>query len=130
MRKLLYTALALIALSCSDGLSPEEQAARAALDYYNCLLEGRPEKLLPARAGADSLPADYRRQLELAYRQYAADMRQKHGGLRSVSVSENPPRRDTLQGLVHAFLILTFNDSAQEEISVAMVQKNGAWRLR
>lgn len=115
---------------CSSDPAPEELAAKAALSYYNRLLEGYPDGLTAAKAGADDLPSDYRAQLGKVYEQYVRDINLKHGGLRAVAVSDNVGRRDSVSGVVYAFLMLSFADSTQEEIVVPMVERNGAWYLR
>jgi hypothetical protein len=129
MKHLLSLFLVLLAIGCTE-LTPEEKAAQAALSYYNRLLEGYPDGLLAAKANVDELPSDYRTELVKVYRQYAEDMRTKHQGLHHVSLSENAPRRDTVQHLTYVFLLLSYNDSTREEIIVPMVERNGEWLLK
>ena len=129
MKHLLSLFLVLLAIGCTE-LTPEEKAAQAALSYYNRLLEGYPDGLLAAKANVDELPSDYRTELVKVYRQYAEDMRTKHQGLHHVSLSENAPRRDTVQHLTYVFLLLSYNDSMREEIIVPMVELNGEWLLK
>ena len=136
MRKLLFTLSALAALACS-GDAVERQAAEAACSYYNRMLEGYPDGMAAAQEGVGDQPDDYRRQLEAAFGIYADDMVQKHGGLRAVSISPNIGRRDSLptahgafEHIVYAFLLLSFNDSTQEEIAVPMVQRDGEWFIK
>ena len=134
MKKLLAVGCWLLAfcigVGCSSTSSPEEQASQAALSYYQRLLNGYPDGLLAAKADVDSLPADYRKQLEKGYVQYLSDIKEKHGGLRAVDVSSNIARIDTVQKVAYAFLILSFNDSTQEEITVPMVEINGKWCIK
>ena len=138
MRKLLALACSLLAVgcwvSCSEKLSPEQAAAEAALSYYQRLVDGYPDGMVAAKADADSLPDELRQQLVKAYRQYVADMQHQHGGLKSVSISSNVGKCDTLTAqtspLVYAFLLLTFADSTQEEICVPMVERDGDWLMR
>ena len=134
MRKLLLYGAWFLAVSCwvgcSSDLSPEQAAAEAAQSYYQRLLDGYADGLLAAKAGVESLSGDYRAQLRKAYEQYVEDIKVKHGGLRSVAVSANVGRTDTVQHLTYAFLILSFNDSTQEEITVPMVEVDGEWRIK
>ncbi len=152
MRKLLALACSLLAVgcwvSCSEKLSPEQAAAEAALSYYQRLVDGYPDGMVAAKADVDSLPDELRQQLVKAYRQYVADMQRQHGGLKSVSISSNVGKCDTLTAqtsnlkpqtskfkpqtspLVYAFLLLTFADSTQEEICVPMVERDGDWLMR
>ena len=122
--------MALIGLVGCNEVSPEQQAAEAAKAYYTRLLEGAPEGFLSGKVDYDSLPADYRRQLLKAHEQYMQDMQQHHEGLRAVTISPNVARRDTTLHLVYAFLLLSYNDSTQEEITVPMVEVNGEWKIK
>ena len=92
--------MALIGLVGCSEISPEQQAAEAAKAYYTRLLEGAPEGFLSGKVDYDSLPADYRQQLLKALH------------------------------LVYAFLLLSYNDSTQEEITVPMVEVNGEWKIK
>ncbi len=80
MRKLLYVACLVAALSaCSNGTS-EQAAAEAAKSYYDQLREGYYEGFLEGKAGIDSLPADYCEQLLDVCRHYMDDLVRKHQG--------------------------------------------------
>jgi len=115
--------------ACSQP-SREEQAAQAALVYYQLLLSGSADDFLAGKAGVDSLPADYRRQLAKSVEQYVADMKRRHEGLCGVAVSPNIGQTDTALHLTHAFLLLSYGDSTEEEITVPMVEEGGAWKIR
>ena len=130
MRRWLIAVGCWLLLAGCSGPTPEEQATQAARDYYARLLEGYPDGLLAAKAGADALPADYQEQLEGVYRQYVADIQAKHGGLRAVAVSDNPARMDSVQKMVYVFLMLSFNDSTQEEVTVPMVKVGDEWYIK
>jgi len=141
MKRLIAFSIGLMAftcwVSCSNKLSPEEQAAQAALSYYNRILEGFPDGLQAAKADDGSLPDDYRKQRHLTYHQFVNDIQRQHGGLQSISISPNVARRDSIkakdgqwQHVTYAFLLFTFRDSTQEEIVVPMVHQNGEWLLK
>jgi len=134
MRKLLAFGLLLLALSCwvgcSEELSPEQQAAEAAQNYYQRLLDGYPDGFLVGKASYDQYPSDYRQQLVKANELYMKDMKQKHNGLRAVAVSPNVGRTDSTLHVVYAFLLLSYGDSTQEEVIVPMVQVDGEWKMR
>ena len=121
--------------ACSD-VTPEWQAASAAKDYYDCLKEGDVDGFLEGKAFVDSLPADYREQLQKTMEMYHSDLQQKHGGLHEVRISEEhylntkESCRDSVLHLTYAFLILCFGDSTQEEITVPMVEHNGQWMMK
>ena len=134
MRKILIFSFfqCLICLVACSSSSPEEQAAESAKAYYDLLAEGDAVRFLENKAGVDSLPADYGEQLLATVRQYQEDMQKKHGGLREVRIAENPGRCDTLHGtpFVHAFLLLCYADSTQEEVTVPMVERDGQWLMK
>lgn len=131
MRHLIYILFALLTLSaCSEQSSPEEQAAKAALSYYQLLVNGQTAEFLQAKIGSDSLPEGYRMQLQQMYEQYVSDLRAKHEGVNKVVVSENVARRDSTLQLTYTFLMLCFGDSTQEEITVPMVEQNGVWKMK
>ena len=58
------------------------------------------------------------------------EMVETHGGIREVRVSENTGYRDTTQNLTYVFLMLCFNDSTQEEVTVPMLNVNGEWKMK
>ena len=121
----------LVLVSC-NSTSPEQQAAESAKVCYDLLVEGDAVRFLECKVGVDSMSADYVEQLLVSVRQYQHDIEKKHGGLREVRIAENPGRCDTLPNgsLVHAFLILGYADSTQEEICVPMVDHNGQWLMK
>ena len=131
MKNLLYIAIAFVVFSaCSAKATPEEEAAKAAQSYYALLADNQPAAFLDAKVGADSLPEIYRAQMQKVFEQYIREVNDKHGGIREVSISENVGRRDTTLGITYAFLILSFNDSIQEEVAVPMVERNGVWLMK
>ena len=115
---------------CACSSTPEEQAARAARGYYQCLIDDRSEEFLQGKANADSLPDSYRAQLLKAINQYRAEMLDKHNGLNEVQVSDNVARHDTSLNLTYAFLLLCYGDSSEEEITVPMVEHDGQWLMK
>lgn len=130
MRKLLYVACLVAALSaCSNGTS-EQAAAEAAKSYYGQLREGYYEGFLEGKAGIDSLPADYCEQLLDVCRHYMDDLVRKHQGISEVRISENVGRTETSLHLTHAFLLLCYGDSTQEEITVPMIEVGGVWKMK
>ena len=122
----------LICMVACSSVSPEQEAAESAKEYYDLLVEGNTTRFLEGKANIDLLPTDYCEQLLKTVDQYHADIQKKHGGLREVSISENIGRTDTVNGspLVHAFLILCYADSTQEEITVPMVERDGRWLMK
>ena len=118
----------LVLVACGSNVSPEEQALLAAKGYYEHLLSGEYEDFLEGKAGADSLPADYREQLLAACKQYVFKQRDEHGGIREIQAGN--ATADTAKHVANAFLLLCYGDSTTEEIVVPMVERDGKWRMR
>ena len=112
---------------CAE-VSSEEQAALAARGYYTHLVSGEYEQFLEGKAGADSLPNDYREQLLAGYKQFVVQQQSAHQGIREVQVST--VRKDALTDYVSVMLILCYGDSTNEEIVVPMVEHNGRWQMK
>ncbi len=129
MRKLMFVFIAMLALGCSSA-QPEEEAAEAAKDYYKLLAEGSPDRFLEGKIAVGSLPEGYCEQLVEVFRQHLSEIKEKHGGIKDVAVSPNVGRRDTTLNLVYAFLLLSYSDSTQEEITVPMVEQDGQWYMK
>lgn len=131
MKHLLFIVIAFVCFSaCSDALSVEEEAAKAAQSYYQLLVNDQTEMFLQGKIGADSFPLGYRRQIQKVYEQYVSEVKDGHGGIREVLISDNIGRVDTSKQLVYAFLVLCFGDSTREEITVPMVEQNGIWKMK
>lgn len=114
-------------LGCSKP-SAEKMAALAAKGYYTHLAKGEYEQFLEGKAGADSLPADYREQLLTAYQQFMAQQQQLHQGIHEVRTSS--VTTDSLAHYTSVMLLLCYGDSTEEEIVVPMVSQNGSWRMK
>ncbi len=131
MKHLLYIAIGFVLLSaCSQKLSQEEEAAKAAQSYYQLLIDGQTDKFLQGKMGSDSFPDGYREQMLGVYEQYVREVKEEHGGIREVLISDNIGKTDSSNHLVYTFLVLCFGDSAQEEITVPMVDKDGIWKMK
>ena len=110
------------------------RVATEAQKYYEYLAAGDAVRFLEGKAGSSQLPAAYGEQLLKAIEQYQEEIKQKHGGILSVRISDNSVNPDDTthaDSLVNAFLILCYADSTQEEILVPMVQvSEGEWRMK
>jgi len=121
--------LLIVLLSACGGASREELASLAAKGYYDHLVKGEVEQFLEGRAGADSLPESYRRQLLDAYRQFIAQQEQKHLGIQEVVIVR--AQTDSLADYTNVFLTLCFGDSTNEEVVVPMIEQGeGRWRMK
>ena len=130
-RRPLFSLLIFLVLTLWAGCyrsTPEEQAGKAAKEYYDRLVAGDYEAFLCGRVGSDSFPIDYRQQLLQACEQLVRRQEKVHGGITEVALSN--AKRDTLLHLTQAFLLLIFCDSTQEEIVVPMIEQDGRWLMR
>lgn len=112
-------------MACSrkdDG----EQARRAAMSYYECLIDGRYEEYVNGIAYSDSMTDVYRSQMVDLVAQFAAREKKAHGGVIAAQAL-----RDTVSGdVASVFLEVLFGDSTREEVVVPMVKCGGEWKMQ
>lgn len=128
MKHLLTSVVLLLFLCACSGTSAEEMASLAAKGYYEHLVQGEYKHFLAGKAGADSMPESYREQLIIGYKQFMAQQEKLHHGIHEVRIVG--AKADTLLQCVNVFLVLCFGDSTNEQVSVPMVEYNGAWRMK
>ena len=128
MKHLLFIVLVFLALCACSSPTPEEMASLAAKGYYEHLLKGEYDKFLEGKAGSDSLPEAYRRQLLAGYKQFQSQQNSLHNGINEIRVIN--ARRDTILNYTNVFLMLCFGDSTNEQVSVPMIEHNGRWRMK
>ena len=128
MKHLLFIVLVFLALCACSSPTPEEMASLAAKGYYEHLLKGDYDKFLEGKAGSDSLPEAYRRQLLAGYKQFLSQQNSLHNGINEIRVIN--ARRDTILNYTNVFLMLCFGDSTNEQVSVPMIEHNGRWRMK
>ena len=128
MKHLLFIVLVFLALCACSSPTLEEMASLAAKGYYEHLLKGEYDKFLEGKAGSDSLPEAYRRQLLAGYKQFLSQQNSQHNGINDIRVRN--ARRDTILNYTNVFLMLCFGDSTNEQVSVPMIEHNGRWRMK
>ena len=128
MKHLLTLVVVLSLLCACSGTSAEEMASLAAKGYYEHLVQGEYKHFLAGKAGADSLPESYREQLVTGYKQFMAQQEKMHHGIHEIRIVG--AKADTLLQCINVFLVLCFGDSTNEQVSVPMVEHNGAWRMK
>lgn len=128
MKHLLFIVLVFLALCACSSPTPEEMASLAAKGYYEHLLKGEYDKFLEGKAGSDSLPEAYRRQLLAGYKQFLSQQNSLHNGINEIRVIN--AMRDTILNYTDVFLMLCFGDSTNEQVSVPMIEHNGRWRMK
>lgn len=129
MRKLAYILISVLTITaCSKKGSPEEEAVKAAKEYYEYIIEGDYDKYIDAFCRYDSIEDDYREQLITGVKQFAISQKEERGGIRKVRAVK--AERVEKHGYTNAFLVLCFGDSVNEEIVVPMVEQEGKWRIK
>jgi hypothetical protein len=103
-------------------------ASLAAKGYYQHLVDGDYDHFLEGRVMADSLPADYRSQLNDAYAQFLAQQTSSRGGIREVRVSR--AFTDSTLNYTSVLLMLCYGDSTTEEVVVPMIERDGRWMMK
>ena len=101
---------------------------KAALHYYQQLLNGDYAAFVDATYRPDSLPSTYRSQLILNAKMFIEQQQNEHDGLKSVVVAH--ATIDEAQHTGNAFLTFRYGDGSSEQVVVPMVEHDGAWYLR
>ena len=129
MRRFLSLCLLVVLVACAKELTPTEQAQQAAREYYDHLLAGHYDQWVSGRVGMDSIPDDYRQQLEASAAQFMQQQQELHGGLKAFEVMRAQP--DSSLNLMLVFRQFQYGDSTREEIVVPMVEvNNGIWKIK
>ena len=130
MRKVAYIAILIFIVCGASCSSPtrEELASLAAKGYYQHLVDGDYDHFLEGRVMADSLPADYRSQLNDAYAQFLAQQTKSRGGIREVRVSR--ALTDSTLNYTSVLQMLCYGDSTTEEVVVPMIERDGRWMMK
>ena len=128
MKHLLTSVILLLLLCACSGPTAEEMASLAAKGYYEHLISGEYEYFLAGKAGADSFPKSYREQLVIGYKQFMVQQEKLHHGIHEIRIVG--AKADTLLQCINVFLVFCFGDSTNEQVSVPMVEYNGAWRMK
>ena len=107
---------------------PAKPVGKAALYYYQQLLNGDYAAFVDATYRPDSLPSTYRSQLILNVKMFIEQQQNEHDGLKSVAVAH--ATIDEAQHTGNAFLTFRYGDGSSEQVVVPMVEHDGAWYLR
>jgi len=96
--------------------------------FYALYTQGDYAAFVAAMASCDDKPQDYRQQMEMLFKQHAAQTVREKGGIKAVSVGRMEPHGDNT--MVNAFLDVTYQDSTTEEVMLPLVFVDNKWRLR
>ena len=115
--------LFLLLVSCS-GLMTHKAAREAAENYYTMLIQGDYKGFVGGYVDAESMPEDYRSQLEDATAQLMAndDMHK----LLSVKALSDSLGEDST---AYVKLQLQFSDSISEEIELPLILMEDGWKM-
>ncbi len=128
MRKgLIVIICAIFFVACSKK-HEEDKAAEAAKNYYAMLVDGQYEKFIDGTINTDKVPSGYKEQLITNIKQYVATQKEERGGIRDVRIVSST--YNIKKTAADVLLVLCYKDSANEEIVVPMIEKNGKWLMR
>ena len=105
-----------------------EVAAETAKAYYDQLIQGDYNAFIEGELKGDSVPQNYRHQITINAKMFVEKQNAEHQGIKEVEVVKGVYDSDS--NTANAFLNITYNDSAREEICVPMVEKDGTWYMR
>ncbi|MBP5515223.1 MAG: DUF4878 domain-containing protein [Bacteroidaceae bacterium] len=129
MRKLIYLSFCVLMLQVLfvGCRRHDANASKAAERYYGYLAKGDVDKYMRGMADYDSLPEEYREQLHNLFQQYIDHEKEARKGILSAQAL-----RDTLisDDQAHVFLLVTYGDSTQEQVSLPLVLTDKGWRMR
>lgn len=120
--------VAAITMSCSRKAAPDTAASEAAQALYDKLLKGDYEGFVSGMYFPDRIPDGYRQQLVANAKMFMANQSKEHEGIVAANVIRQ--ERDSLSSTVEVFILLSYNDSTQEEVVVPMIESEGVWLMR
>lgn len=134
MMKHLYCILLLaFSAACSSEKQPPPSQQLLPTDeevagFYALYTRGDYAAFVAAMASCDDKPQDYRHQMEMLFKQHAAQAEQEKGGIKAVAVGRMEAHRGNT--MVNAFLDVTYQDGTTEEVMLPLVFVGNKWRLR
>ena len=129
MRRFIYLCLCVFMLqvvivSCHRR---DASASKAAERYYGYLAKGDVDAYMRGMADYDRIPEAYREQLHKMFQQFVDFEIERRNGILSVQAV-----RDTVitDEQTHVFLLITYGDSTQEQVSMPLVLTEKGWRMK
>ena len=124
----LFAIVLLVACGGTSGPTASDLAGQAAKVYYEQLLRGDYASFVDGTYRPDSIPGSYREQLIANAKMFVGQQEDEHGGIKSVRVIS--ATADTVHRVATVFLGFAYGDSAKEQVSVPMVEREGVWYMR
>lgn len=126
MKSVLNLSIVPIVAVCLACGNPKGTPGKAAVLYYDCIIEGRYDDYVGGIAYSDSMTTDYRSQMADLTAQYARREVESRGGLKEVRLLD-----DIVSGNVATvFMELVYEDSTSEEVCVPMVLCGDEWKMQ
>ena len=117
-------------LACGKMEKPEagRQAAKAAKEYDDLLLQEKYDSFVMGYNRPCHLPQSYHEQLLLNIKMFVEQQKKEHRGIVNVGILN--VKADTSRHVSEVFLQMIYGDSTKEQILVPMVNVNGVWKMR
>ena len=129
MRKILIFIFALTFVACAESLEDiEKRAGQTAVEYYKLLQQERYTEFVGGMYGADSIPQDYRQQMEDNAAMFLSEQKKSHKGISDIALSRC--KADTAHHTAEAFLTIQYADSVEEVVCVPLVMHNNTWYMK
>ena len=123
---------AVLSLACctdsNDIEAIQERAGKTAEAYYTHLINGNYADFVAGMDRADSIPADYREQMEANAAMFMKQQNDDHKGISSITLSKC--KADTANHTAEAFLVIEYKDKVSEVVCVPMVERAGNWYMK
>ena len=105
----------------------DASASKATERYYGYLAKGDVDAYMRGMADYDRIPEAYREQLHKMFQQFVDFEIERRNGILSVQAV-----RDTVitDEQTHVFLLITYGDSTQEQVSMPLVLTEKGWRMK
>lgn len=117
--------LSAVLWACADGYYTHKAARKAAEEYYTMLIRGNYKGFVRGYADAESMPEDFRSQLEDATAQFMA--KDEMRSLCRVEATGDSLYEDST---AYVMLQLHFSDSTSEQIGLSLVLQEDGWKMK
>lgn len=129
MRKILFFLLSMTLVACSESLEDiEKRAGQTAVEYYRLLQKQRYADFVSGMYGADSIPQNYRQQMEDNAAMFMSEQNKAHKGIADITLSRC--KADTARHTAEAYITIHYADSVKEVVCVPLVMRNDTWYMK
>lgn len=128
MKNWIFSIIGIFLFSCGVSTDEKPRLKAAVEEYYHSLIDSDYVTFANGMVEKDSLPEDYYKQYIKLSKQFAENQQKKHGKLISATVSVIQLNEQQDSG--YACLVLSFEDSVNEEVLVPMVKQDNKWFMQ